>query len=161
MMKFDADLGLPETDCDGGYDPESEFADMQFVTTDILANTHELDLTSLWTTADDTTAGQDPNFTLWYCASLNDTDGDGVEDHLDNCPLTANASQLDGDDDGIGNACDADLNNDGKVNQIDGMIFRGLWGTSDTTADFNGDGVVNQIDGMMFRDRWGATYPWY
>jgi hypothetical protein len=37
-----------------------------------------------------------------------DTDGDGVEDNIDNCPLAINAAQSDADGDGIGNACDPD-----------------------------------------------------
>ena len=36
-----------------------------------------------------------------------DTDGDGVADSSDNCPNTANASQVDSDGDGQGNACDS------------------------------------------------------
>lgn len=39
--------------------------------------------------------------------SYTDTDGDGVMDFLDNCILTFNPSQIDGDGDGKGDACDA------------------------------------------------------
>lgn len=35
-----------------------------------------------------------------------DTDGDGVTDGMDNCPLKANADQADADGDGLGNVCD-------------------------------------------------------
>ena len=38
-----------------------------------------------------------------------DTDGDLVEDFVDNCLLAANSGQGDGDHDGRGTACDADL----------------------------------------------------
>lgn len=37
-----------------------------------------------------------------------DTDGDGETDDVDNCPAVANASQMDRDADGTGDACDAD-----------------------------------------------------
>jgi hypothetical protein len=37
-----------------------------------------------------------------------DTDGDGVPDHLDNCPDAANSDQLDTDGDRAGDACDLD-----------------------------------------------------
>ncbi|MEE2644916.1 MAG: thrombospondin type 3 repeat-containing protein [Myxococcota bacterium] len=36
-----------------------------------------------------------------------DRDGDGVPDELDNCPDQSNQTQLDSDEDGIGDACDA------------------------------------------------------
>jgi hypothetical protein len=37
-----------------------------------------------------------------------DTDGDGVPDHLDNCPRDPNPGQVDTDGDGVGDACDAE-----------------------------------------------------
>lgn len=41
-----------------------------------------------------------------------DTDGDGVEDAVDNCPTVANPDQRDRDIDGLGNACDWDRDGD-------------------------------------------------
>ena len=39
---------------------------------------------------------------------VTDTDGDGIEDSVDNCPNTYNPDQSDWDDDGIGTVCDSD-----------------------------------------------------
>ena len=36
-----------------------------------------------------------------------DTDGDGVADATDDCPLVADPAQTDGDGDGVGQACDS------------------------------------------------------
>jgi hypothetical protein len=48
-----------------------------------------------------------------------DADGDGVSDNVDKCPRLAGDSQVDSDDDGIGNECDTtprgpDVDHDGK-----------------------------------------------
>jgi hypothetical protein len=76
-----------------------------------------------------------------------DTDGDGVLDAADNCTLVSNATQLDTNGDGFGNACDPDLDNNGVVNFIDISIFSGQFGSaSGGDADFNGDGLVNFVD---------------
>ncbi|MFM8176869.1 MAG: thrombospondin type 3 repeat-containing protein, partial [Candidatus Limnocylindrus sp.] len=37
---------------------------------------------------------------------LADEDGDGLTNDIDNCPLIANPDQLDGNGDGIGDACE-------------------------------------------------------
>ena len=50
---------------------------------------------------------------------LGDDDGDGVPNGCDNCPATANPSQLDTDGDGLGNACDPDDDGDGCWDRID------------------------------------------
>lgn len=89
--------------------------------------------------------------------ALIDTDGDGIPDHLDNCSLIPNPDQRDTDGDGYGNVCDADLNNDGIVNQLDSGLFRAAFGSNDANADFNGDGIVNQLDAGIFRSQFGRA----
>ncbi len=76
-----------------------------------------------------------------------DTDGDGVADSDDNCTLVSNASQLDTNADGFGNACDPDLDNSGFVNFLDVSLFVDAFGSAGVQdADINGDGAVNFID---------------
>lgn len=75
-----------------------------------------------------------------------DEDADGVADVIDNCLFAANPDQVDSDGDGIGNVCDADLNNDCVVNAIDLGLLKSVFNTDDAKADFNGDGLVDLQD---------------
>jgi hypothetical protein len=52
-------------------------------------------------------------------SSFIDPDFDGLTTAADNCPNVANADQIDGDGDGIGNACDPDNDNDNVANVSD------------------------------------------
>ncbi len=93
-----------------------------------------------------------------------DADSDAVPNSVDNCVLHANADQRDSNADGIGNACDADLNGDCIVNVVDLGMFKGVFFTADAHADFNGDGVVNAIDlgtmkGMFFARPGPSSQP--
>ncbi len=89
-----------------------------------------------------------------------DTDADQYSDDLDNCSELANADQRDTDGDGFGNACDADLNNDGTINFQDLGLLRTVFFTADPDADFNGDGVVNFSDlGILRLQFFGAPGP--
>jgi hypothetical protein len=72
-----------------------------------------------------------------------DADEDGSADGLDNCVLVANPTQIDTDEDGYGNACDADITNDGIVNFVDLARLKQAFFTDDPIADLSGDGVVN------------------
>ena len=41
-------------------------------------------------------------------SAVTDSDGDGINDDIDNCPNNCNTEQLDADGDGIGDVCDED-----------------------------------------------------
>jgi hypothetical protein len=87
-----------------------------------------------------------------------DTDGDGVDDSIDNCTDVANPLQGDGDGDGYGNACDADLNNTcGNSNFGDLIVFKSIFGTADPQGDFNDSGGnVNFGDLIAFKVLFGT-----
>jgi hypothetical protein len=51
-------------------------------------------------------AGFAPNF-LVTSVAIQDQDGDGVPDATDNCPTVSNADQLDGNHNGVGDACES------------------------------------------------------
>ncbi|MCR9098252.1 MAG: S8 family serine peptidase [bacterium] len=95
-------------------------------------------------------------------ASTPDRDRDGVPDHVDNCLTIANGHaegiyQYDADADGIGNACDPDLNQDTHTTTQDFTPFNDCFvGNLPPTdpicqaADFNGDTVVTTADYPTF-----------
>ncbi len=78
-------------------------------------------------------------------APIGDNDNDGITDDVDNCLEHVNPSQSDTNADGIGNACDADINNDCSVNFADLAAFKAAFQPRPYVgdADFNGDGFVN------------------
>ncbi|MEM9056685.1 MAG: hypothetical protein AAGD86_04365 [Pseudomonadota bacterium] len=95
-----------------------------------------------------------------YGPASADADSDGVADAEDNCTNVANASQLDADGDGLGNACDADLNNDCQVNFVDLGQMKSVFFTNDANADLSGDGTVNFLDlGLMKAAFFGTPGP--
>ncbi len=81
-----------------------------------------------------------------------DDDGDGIENANDNCTLVANADQRDTNDDGFGNLCDPDLNDDLIVDLEDRDIMRARLFSDDPDADLDGDGTVRLSDLGLLRD---------
>lgn len=71
-----------------------------------------------------------------------DSDGDTVPDGLDNCPVTANPGQADGDGDGTGDACDSDdTDHDGFPNWSDNCDL-----VVNDQADEDADGIGDACD---------------
>lgn len=78
--------------------------------------------------------------------NCDDLDEDGIANKMDNCIVHANPEQADTDEDGYGNACDADFNNDCIVNSLDLAEFSVQFFTAEPEFDLNNDGVVNFLD---------------
>jgi hypothetical protein len=92
---------------------------------------------------------------------VTDTDLDGIVDSADNCIDVANADQRDSNDEGIGNACDADFDASCSVNFGDlGLMQAAFFQPGTSEMDMNGDGQTNFTDlGSMKRDFFLAPGP--
>ncbi len=92
-----------------------------------------------------------------------DVDGDGLAYPEDNCITMPNVAQLDSDGDGIGNACDPDLDGNGLVGFSDFARFVVIFGSHSgapnfvAAADFNGDGAINFGDFLIFVHFFGRS----
>lgn len=83
-----------------------------------------------------------------------DSDGDGIDDGLDNCVELANARQFDSDQDGFGNRCDVDFDQSGMANGRDVRHFMKALRERDPAADIDENGTVD------FRDPIAASILW-
>ena len=76
-----------------------------------------------------------------------DTDSDGITNACDNCPTTANATQLNWDEDSTGDACDSDVDGDGIANGADQCAFTPLGFSVDANGCSQGQ-VDQDLDGI-------------
>jgi hypothetical protein len=107
-------------------------------------------------------AGVWPAFVPGGAVVSADADGDGVPDSADNCTQLPNASQLDTNADGYGNACDPDYDQNGAVGVSDFNRFRGVFGSTsgsagyDPDADADANGAIGLSDFNNLRAFFGG-----
>jgi arylsulfatase A-like enzyme len=75
-----------------------------------------------------------------------DTDGDGVVDSADNCVATQNAAQCDTDQDGYGNPCDGDFNQDFFTDASDFPIFNSDYSSGEDSGAGTDMNCVGGVD---------------
>ncbi|MGX9728877.1 MAG: thrombospondin type 3 repeat-containing protein [Candidatus Electronema sp. VV] len=93
-------------------------------------------------------ANSDKASVMKFAAAPVDTDGDGIVDSTDNCPLVANANQKNTDGDTLGDACDTDDDNDAVLDASDNCPLVANPDQKDSDGDKIGD-VCDPRDDRM------------
>jgi Thrombospondin type 3 repeat/Bacterial TSP3 repeat len=91
-----------------------------------------------------------------------DTDADGLANTVDNCPTIANPDQLNTDGDTLGNACDADDDNDGFSDAVEMSVGTNSLldcGVDAWPADINNDGFSDITDVSALTGVFGLSVP--
>lgn len=82
-----------------------------------------------------------------------DSDGDGVFDVLDFCSadfFAPNPCSFDSDDDGFGNRCDCDLNNDLVCDTLDVPLMQAALLSADPIGDIDCDSQFDSQDVSLY-----------
>ncbi len=79
-------------------------------------------------------------------APMVDTDGDGVDNSVDNCPNNFNPCQENVDGDAFGDACDPDIDNDGDLNAADNCPYVANANQANADGDQFGDACDNCVN---------------
>ena len=87
------------------------------------------------------------DITRSFNITVPDSDGDGIVDDNDNCPLVSNVDQTDSDSDDQGNACDIDDDDDGVADSSDNCPLVSKTDQADTEGDKTGDAWSDDSDG--------------
>lgn len=77
-----------------------------------------------------------------------DSDGDGISDHVDNCPSIHNVNQINTDNDSQGDDCDGDLDGDGIENVTDNCPSI----SNADQADADGNTIGDACDALVNND---------
>lgn len=98
-----------------------------------------------------------------HCPGCLDVDGDAVPDSADNCNTIANGpsestNQIDSDQDGYGNRCDADFDNNFATTAADFGIFLATFGTTNSgETDHDGNGTITAADFGIFLGKFSGV----
>ena len=87
------------------------------------------------------------NCPFHYNPDQTDTSGDGVGDACDNCPDHENPDQTDTNGNGIGDACDPDISGDGVLNEDDNCPYVYNPDQENTNGNEYGDACDPDING--------------